>query len=181
MGMVVPQPPADPVAGGESHEHNGDGVGPDDRRGPEVGGHQAGSGDLGSEARHPHHEDEHVEQPAAAAQVDSLILSSRRAPWPAAAARAARASLSGTPRWSARSRSRCRSVSCLAHSRKSQASTPSVTNPPSTIISTPAMLWSVTAEMCHLASPAAESGETTEFDHIRTLPRTRPAKRTPIR
>ena len=37
----------------------------------------------------------HVQEPPLAAQVDSLILSSSRAPWPAATARAARASLSG--------------------------------------------------------------------------------------
>src|SRR5215210_8228956 len=153
--MLIAEPAAEPITDREGDEHDRDRVRPDDRRRPEVRGHQPSRCDLGTQARHPDHEDEQEEEPLVAAQLDPLIRSSRWAPCPAAAARAARASLNGTPRCSARSRRRWRSVSCFAQSRKSQASTPRVTKPPSTIMITPAMLWSVTAEMCHFASPDA--------------------------
>ena len=49
---------AEPVADRQGDEHDADGVRPDDRRGPEVGGQQAGGGDLRAQAGGASDEDE---------------------------------------------------------------------------------------------------------------------------
>ena len=56
VGAAVGQLAAQPVAGRERHQHGGDGVGPDDRRGTEVRGEQACRGDLGAQAGRADHE-----------------------------------------------------------------------------------------------------------------------------
>ncbi len=84
--------------------------------------------------------------------------SSRRrssGPRPAAAARAARCSLSGTSRRSARSISSWRSVSSRAHWITIQMKTASMAMLPWIIRIAPARLWSVSGEMPWAASPSA--------------------------
>jgi hypothetical protein len=68
-GMAVREPAAEPVADREGHEDDRDRVRPDDRRGAEERGHEAGGGDLGAERRHADDEDEQAQRRAGAGTV----------------------------------------------------------------------------------------------------------------